>query len=47
MHTLILPEIMDELGFNPRDGHGFDLADRSAEGQLLVEEIAARAPPLT
>ena len=20
MHTLILPEIMDELGFNPRDG---------------------------
>jgi predicted aspartyl protease len=101
-HTLILPEIMDELGFNPRDGaaitgvysaigkeqgylikvpqfsalgftltdfpiHVFDLANRyeidgllglsflhrynytvrSAEGQILVEEIAAAAPPLT
>lgn len=96
MHTVILPEIMDELGFNPRDGtvitgvysavgkeqgylikaprfsalgftlanipiHVFDLADRyeidgliglsflhrynytvrSAEGRILVEEIAA------
>lgn len=94
-HTVILPDIMDDLGFNPRDGavitgvysavgkeqgylikvpqfqalgftrtdfpiHVFDLADRygidgliglsflhhynytvrSAEGQILVEEIA-------
>ncbi|HWO17873.1 MAG TPA: retropepsin-like aspartic protease [Kofleriaceae bacterium] len=99
-HTVIVPEIMDVLGFNPRDGivitgvysavgkeqgylikvprfqalgftrtdfpiHVFDLADRygidgliglsflhhynytvrSAEGQLLVEELAAELQP--
>jgi len=103
MHTVIMPGILDELGFNPRDGvaitgvysaigkeqgylikvpmfsalgfvhadfpiHVFELAEQydidgiiglsflhrynytvsSAEGQILVEEIAAAAaPPLT
>lgn len=99
-HTVIVPDIMDELGFNPRDGavitgvysavgkeqgylikvprfsalgftrtdfpiHVFDLAERygihgviglsflhhynysvrSAEGQILVEEIVAELLP--